>query len=130
LIAYEDDTPVFATLIASGLPGTDTHEGLFTIWARVANDTMSGFAGAPNSYALQSVPWVMYFDGSISLHGTYWHDLFGFRRSRGCVNLTISDAHWLFEWSGAGEPNEDGDIITYVYVFASGDYHGDGPQTK
>jgi lipoprotein-anchoring transpeptidase ErfK/SrfK len=91
---------------------------------------MSGFAGAPNSYALQSVPWVMYFDGSISLHGTYWHDLLGFRRSRGCVNLTIRDARWLFEWSSAGEPNEDGDIVTSVYVFASGDYQGDGPQTK
>ena len=121
LIAYENDTPVFSTLVATGLPGTDTNEGVFEIWARVANDTMSGFAGAPNSYALQSVPWVMYFDDSISLHGTYWHNLFGFRRSRGCVNLTISDAHWLFDWSGQGEPNEDGEIITYVYVYASGD---------
>ncbi|MFN8371896.1 MAG: L,D-transpeptidase [Anaerolineae bacterium] len=130
LIAYENDTPVFATLVATGLPGTDTNEGLYTIWARVQNDTMSGFTGAPNSYALQSVPYVMYFDDSISLHGTYWHDLFGFRRSRGCVNLTISDAHWLFDWTGQGEPNEDGDIVTYVYVYASGDYHGDGPQTK
>ncbi|NWF69303.1 MAG: L,D-transpeptidase [Chloroflexi bacterium] len=130
MVAYENDTPVFATLVATGLPGTDTNEGLFTIWARVANDTMSGFAGAPNSYALQSVPWVMYFDDAISLHGTYWHDLFGFRRSRGCVNLTISDAHWLYDWAGRGEPNADGEIVTHVYVYASGDYHGDGPQTK
>ncbi len=130
IIAYEDDTPVFSTLVATGLPGTDTNEGIFQIWARVANDTMSGFTGAPNSYALQSVPWVMYFDDSISLHGTYWHDLFGFRRSRGCVNMTISDARWLFDWTAQGEPNEDGEVVTYVYVYASGDYQGDGPQTK
>jgi hypothetical protein len=130
LVAYENDTAVFTTLIASGLPGTDTNEGVFEIWARVQNDTMSGFAGAPTSYALQSVPWVMYFDGSISLHGTYWHNLFGFRRSRGCVNLTISDAHWLYDWTGQGEPNEDGEIVTHVYVYASGEYRGSGAQTK
>ncbi|NJL26930.1 MAG: L,D-transpeptidase [Thermoanaerobaculia bacterium] len=61
-------------------------------------DAMAGATGAPNAYALQSVPWVMYFDGDISLHGTYWHNLFGYRQSRGCVNLTISDARWVFEW--------------------------------
>ncbi len=32
---------------------------------------MSGATGAPSAYALQLVPWVMYFDKSISLHGTY-----------------------------------------------------------
>jgi hypothetical protein len=130
LVAYEGDTAVFATLVATGLPGTDTNEGVFTIWASLDHDAMTGFAGAPNAYALQSVPYVMYFDDSISLHGTYWHDLFGFRRSRGCVNLSISDARFLFEWIQQGTPNEDGNIITYVYVHASGDYQGDGPQTK
>jgi hypothetical protein len=40
----------------------------------------------------------MYFDQSISLHGTYWHDLFGYRQSHGCVNMTISDAKYMFDW--------------------------------
>ncbi|MDX2162640.1 MAG: L,D-transpeptidase [bacterium] len=122
LIAYEDDTPVYATLISSGLERTETNEGLFNIWARMPIDPMSGATGAPNAYALQSVPWVMYFDGSISLHGTYWHDLFGYRQSRGCVNLTISDARWLFEWTGQGLPDATGNINTPVYVYSSGEY--------
>jgi hypothetical protein len=122
LVAYEDDTPVYATLIASGLPGTETNEGIFTVWARLEVDGMSGATGAPNAYALQSVPWVMYFDDSISLHGTYWHDLFGYRQSRGCVNLTISDARYTFQFFAGAEPNEEGEIVNYVYVHSSGVY--------
>jgi len=37
-------------------------------------------------------------DGGISLHGTYWHDIFGYRTSHGCVNMTISDAKWVYEF--------------------------------
>lgn len=124
LVAYEDDQPHFATLISSGLPGTETNEGLFTVWARLARDGMSGATGAPNAYALQSVPWVLYFDGSISLHGTYWHDFFGYRRSRGCVNLSISDARYVFEWLGAADApvNDNGEVMNYVYVHSSGEY--------
>jgi hypothetical protein len=124
LVAYEDDQPVFATLVSSGLPDWSTNEGVFDIWARLPRDAMAGATGAPDAYALQSVPWVMYFDGSISLHGTYWHDLFGYRRSHGCVNLSISDARWVFEWASAAEPDEDGNILNQVYVYSSGEYGG------
>lgn len=126
LIAYEDSKPVFATLVASGLDNFDTNEGLFNIWARMPDDRMSGATGAPSAYDLQSVPWVMYFDGSISLHGTYWHDFFGYRRSHGCVNLSISDAKWIFNWTQGGTPDANGSITNYVYVFSSGEY-GEAP---
>lgn len=122
LVAYDGDRPVFATLISSGLPNTETNEGLFTVWARLPRDTMSGATGAPNAYDLQSVPWVQYFDNSISLHGTYWHDFFGYRRSRGCVNLSVSDARWVYDFLTGAEPDESGEIVNYVYVFSSGDY--------
>lgn len=120
LVAYENDTPVFATLMSTGLARTETNEGLFEVWAALPRDAMSGSTGAPNAYALQSVPWVMYFDGSISIHGTYWHDLFGYRQSRGCVNLTISDARWLYLWSQGGAVV--GEEPVQVYVYSSGEY--------
>jgi hypothetical protein len=126
LVAYENDTAVFATLVSTGLPNWDTREGIFEVWARTASDGMSGATGAPDAYALQSVPWVMYFDEDISLHGTYWHDGFGYRHSHGCVNLSISDARYIFEWTEQTPPNEDGEIVTQVYVYASGDYAGQG----
>jgi hypothetical protein len=130
LVAYENDTPVFATLIASGLPGWDTNEGVYEVWARVADDRMAGATGAPDAYALESVPWVMYFDGGISLHGTYWHDGFGYRRSHGCVNLSISDARFIFEWMESAPLNEKGELVNKVFVWASGEYRGSGPATK
>ncbi len=122
LIAYEDDTPIFATLVSSGLPDWSTREGIFEIWARLKSDAMSGAAGQPDAYALQHVPWVLYFDRGISFHGTYWHDSFGYRHSHGCVNLTISDARWLFEWTAASDADEAGEIVNQVVVFSSGVY--------
>jgi hypothetical protein len=131
LIAYEGDTPVYATLIATGLPGTETREGLFEVWARLENDKMSGAAGAPTAYDLEGIPWIIYFDGNNALHGTYWHDGFGYRRSRGCVNLSISDARFIYDWTAQGQNfDEDGNLITHVYVYASGQYGGSGPATK
>ena len=122
LVAYEGHRPVFATLISTGLAGTETNRGVFEVWARLERDGMSGATGAPNAYALQSVPWVQYFDDSISLHGTYWHDTFGYRRSRGCVNLSISDARWVYDFfnpiADAGQP-------AYVYVYSSDEYRGE-----
>jgi hypothetical protein len=55
LVAYEDDTPVFATLVSTGLSGWETNEGVFTVWARLEVDGMSGATGAPDAYALQRV---------------------------------------------------------------------------
>lgn len=124
LVAYEDDTPVFATVIASGLPEWETNEGLFEVWYRVPDGSMSGSFGAPDAYALQSVPWTLYYDGDISIHGTYWHDGFGFRRSHGCVNVSISDSRWLYEWtlSADGPYNEDDQLVNNVYVYHSEAY--------
>jgi hypothetical protein len=122
LVAYQGHQPIFATLISTGLPGTETNEGIFDVWARLQSDSMSGATGAPNAYALQSVPWVQYFDGSISLHGTYWHDFFGYRRSRGCVNLSISDAKWVFEFFNSTIAAEES---AFVYVHSSGEYRGE-----
>lgn len=123
LIAYEDETPVFATLISSGLRDWPTNEGLFHVYLRYERTTMSGAQQQSDFYYLQEVPWTMYFDGDIALHGTYWHDGFGYRHSHGCVNMSITDAKWVYDWS-ADEidytiPN---DLGMAVYVYSSGQY--------
>jgi hypothetical protein len=123
LIAYEDDKPVFATLIASGLKDWPTNEGLFHVYLRYARTTMSGAQQQEDFYFLQEVPWTMYFDHDIALHGTYWHDGFGYRHSHGCVNMSITDAKWLYDWSADeldfSVPN---DLGMAVYVYSSGTY--------
>ena len=104
LTAYEGDKPVFSTLISSGLSKWQTNVGTFKVWHRAPLTPMSGAMGQPDEYSLPAVPWVMYFDNEISLHGTYWHDGFGFKHSHGCVNMSITDAHWLYNWAGDTDP--------------------------
>ena len=58
-------------------------------------------------YYLPDVPYVMYFYKGYGLHGTYWHNNFGTPMSHGCVNFSIPDAAWLFDFA---------DVGTVVYV--------------
>lgn len=105
--AYEGDRLVYATLISSGLNRWPTNEGLFQVWDRFREYKMSGAEGNVDYYFLEDVPYIMYFDdlNGIALHGTYWHDRFGFKHSHGCVNMPIKDAEWTFNWS-AEAPND------------------------
>jgi hypothetical protein len=123
LIAYEGDTPVFATLVSSGLKAWPTNEGLFHVYLRYERTTMSGAAQQEDFYFLQEVPWTMYFDGDIALHGTYWHDGFGYRQSHGCVNMSITDSKWLYDWSADEfDYSIANDTGMAVYVYSSGAY--------
>lgn len=110
LVAYSGATPVMATLISSGVKNGewDTNEGTFRVHSRVEAGTMNGAEGSPDFYSLDLVPYAQYFDGLISLHGTYWHDSFGYPHSHGCVNASITDAQWLFSWLGQ-------ESVVYVY---------------
>jgi lipoprotein-anchoring transpeptidase ErfK/SrfK len=53
-------------------------------------------------YFLRDVPYTMFFHKSYGLHGTYWHSNYGTPMSHGCVNLSIEDAAWLFEFTSEG----------------------------
>lgn len=120
MVAYEDDTPIFATLISSGRPRYDTLLGTFQTWLRMDADAMSGAMGGDGYYNLDYVPWVLYYDESYAIHAAYWHDKFGYRASHGCVNLSLTDAKWLYQWTLEG-----GDEKPFVHIFSSGDYVGE-----
>ena len=55
-------------------------------------------------YSLPNVPYVMYFYRGYALHGTYWHRNFGHTMSHGCVNLTIADSAWFYNFGFVGMP--------------------------
>jgi hypothetical protein len=116
--AYEGDRMVYATLISSGLNRWPTREGLFQVWDRFYEYKMSGAEGQVDYYFLEDIPYIMYFDEKTgaALHGTYWHDRFGFKHSHGCVNMPIKDAEWTFNWS-ADAPND-----LWVWVHTSDPY--------
>jgi hypothetical protein len=99
LSAYEGDQLVFATLISSGKGKRITRSGLFPIYQRSVTDNMSGGMGSPDAYAIYDVPWVQYFNSGMALHGAPWHDNFGYPMSHGCVNMSMTDARWAYEYA-------------------------------
>ena len=125
IIAYEGTTPVFSTLIATGLPRWPTYEGLFNIYFRTTRKHMSWGTVGDDFYALEEVPWTMFFDEGRAIHGAYWHDGFGYRRSHGCVNLSITDARWIYDWVAdymGSRTSRDVEVGPAVYVYSSGSY--------
>jgi lipoprotein-anchoring transpeptidase ErfK/SrfK len=96
---------VFATLIASGLEPFWTRPGLFQIYEKLDTTPMRGAfeADGSDAYYLEDVPWTMYFDQRRALHGAYWRANLGFPQSHGCVNLSIGDAQWIYDWAELGD---------------------------
>jgi lipoprotein-anchoring transpeptidase ErfK/SrfK len=103
ITAYQGTTPLKSVLVSTGVAWTPTPIGRFAIYTKLASQAMSGGSGA-NRYYLPGVPWVMYFTSAYAIHGTYWHHNFGTPMSHGCVNLTIDDAKWFYDWAEIGTP--------------------------
>ncbi|HEX6269818.1 MAG TPA: L,D-transpeptidase family protein [Anaerolineales bacterium] len=95
--AYEGDTIVNSFVVSTGTWRTPTVTGKFKVYIRLRSGDMRG-----PGYFLPDVPYIMYFHGDYGLHGTYWHNNFGTPMSHGCVNLSIDDAAWLYNWSSMG----------------------------
>jgi len=116
LTAYEGSQVVFQTRVSTGIPSsrptsngipTETPEGSFNIYSKMPSKHMGDgrlMQGDLNldAYELVGVPWTMFFhrlDTGYALHGTYWHNNFGWQMSHGCVNMRNEDAKWLFRWT-------------------------------
>ena len=102
LAVYDNYQLVFATVIASGLEPFWTQPGLFQIQQKKETETMRN-NDPSDFYYLDNVPWTMYFDGARALHGAYWRTRFGYPQSHGCVNLSVGDSHWVFDWAVVGD---------------------------
>lgn len=71
---------------------------LNTHW-KIISLNMSGGSSA-SGYSTPAVPWstIIHGDG-IAIHGAFWHNDFGERRSHGCINAKPEDAKWIFRWT-------------------------------
>jgi L,D-transpeptidase-like protein len=112
LIAYENSTPVFVTLISPGRGGAAkpdedpiaearTPLGAFPISGKFATATME----APGNLIHSAVPWTQNFSGPHALHAAYWHDDWGNPKSGGCINVSPLDGKRLFAWTEPALPD-------------------------
>jgi len=99
IAAYQGTTPLKSVLVSTGVAWYPTPIGHYAVYTKIASQAMSG-----PGYYLPGVPWVMYFTGAYAIHGTYWHHNFGTPMSHGCINLTIDDAKWFYDWAENGTP--------------------------
>ncbi len=131
LIAYERARPVYATLISAGrgdlrkdgtmAPHSATPSGTFAVSSKLRTATMRSENRPGRVHA--EVMFTQVFEGAFALHGAYWHDDFGDRKSAGCVNLSPIDSKWLFDWSEPRVPegwhavsSRGGDGATVVVI--------------
>jgi hypothetical protein len=110
LTAYENEQVVLETTISSGIAtanrdakalSTQTPTGEFRILSKYPSKHMGNgnLFATPEDYELPGVPWTCFFhEAGYAFHGTYWHDNFGTPMSRGCINMRIEEAKWLFRW--------------------------------
>jgi hypothetical protein len=111
LRAYVGSRVVFSTLVSTGRGvGVDesaTPTGEHRIWVKLLTSDMTNVEEnyASQYYAIEAVPWVMYFKAGYALHAAFWHDNFGTRRSHGCINLSPKDAAFLFHWTAPTMPS-------------------------
>ncbi|MER3485781.1 MAG: hypothetical protein C4345_07305 [Chloroflexota bacterium] len=116
LYAYQGDTLITQTLVSTGLAPNTTELGVFHVRYKVPVTDMQGTTG-PNGeviavgteaqggerYIVKDVPDVMYINADAeALHGTYWHNNFGYPMSHGCINLPLDMAHFLYGWAPLG----------------------------
>lgn len=95
--AYEGKNLIRSFVVSTGTWQYPTVTGQYRIYVKYPYADMSG-----PGYYLPDVPNVMYFYKGYGLHGTYWHNNFGTPMSHGCVNFSIPDSSWLFDFASVG----------------------------
>ena len=103
---FENGNVVASYTISSGLSGTPTPTGHFTVNAFTRVQDMGALCYNPaavNSYCTKDVPWITWFAPDIAFHGaSNFRSRLGFPQSHGCVNMWNDDAKFVYDWTARG----------------------------
>ncbi|PIZ24514.1 hypothetical protein COY48_02540 [Candidatus Collierbacteria bacterium CG_4_10_14_0_8_um_filter_43_86] len=98
--AFEDGVLAHTEfVVATGKASTPTVTGNYEIYIKLESTRMTG-----PGYDISNVPWTMYFHQGYGFHGAPWNNNLGHPASHGCVNMSVEDAKWLFDWAEVGTP--------------------------
>lgn len=97
--AWLDGKLQYFAKVSSGKGAFKTPTGNFKVYGKTRDQKMSGA-----DFYLPHIPYILWYNGDYSLHGTYWHNNFGTPMSHGCSNLSVQDAKWFFEFADVGTP--------------------------
>jgi hypothetical protein len=104
LYAYEHGRIAKTYFVSTGVVRHPTPEMKTNIRAKIAVKRYTWVYGSnnPDNYDLPNVKWNLQIADHIFIHSAYWHHNFGYRMSHGCINESIADAKWLYDWAGVG----------------------------
>lgn len=101
LTYYSGDYVVSQYIISTGLPGRDTPKGNFTVLKKLP---LVDYIG--KGYSYPKTKWNLRFKpspaGNYYIHGAYWHDNFGKKKSSGCVNVAYPQMERLYHFAHEG----------------------------
>lgn len=107
--AYRGSTVVFgpvSVVTGDSTEDTPSDPGSYEIYLKYEEQDMTNASryspDHPDYYLTEDVPWVMYYNGGEGFHGAPWRSSFGYEGSHGCINMTVSDAKWLWDWAPMG----------------------------
>jgi hypothetical protein len=102
LSCYEGSSEVYFCRISTGYGEKySTPVGDQAVAWKIFSIHMAANTGSDSGYDTMAVPWPVFFNtnAGAAIHGTFWHNDFGVRRSHGCVNVSPEDAKWIFRWT-------------------------------
>jgi hypothetical protein len=102
LSCLEGTNEVYFCRISSGYGEQfSTPVGEQAISWKIFSIHMAANTGSDSGYDTMGVPWPVFFNtnAGAAIHGVFWHNDFGVRRSHGCVNVLPQDAKWIFRWT-------------------------------
>jgi hypothetical protein len=108
LSCFEGNNEVFFCRMSSGQKynslGAVSNElatpvGDLSAWWKIISKNMTA-GNEQAGYSTPAVPWCTFISGEgVAIHGAFWHNDFGERRSHGCINVKPEEAKWIFRWT-------------------------------
>ena len=108
-----DGQILMSTDIVTGLPtrARQTPEGVYTILERMRNKTLRGALKPDGTYEYETPVdyWMRVTYSGVGFHDATWQRTFGgdvytYRGSHGCINMSYSDAGQLYDLIQVGDP--------------------------
>lgn len=102
LSCFEGSSEVYYCRISSGYGESfSTPLGDQPVAWKTYSIHMAANTGSDSGYDTMAVPWPVFFNtnAGAAIHGVFWHNDFGVRRSHGCINASPEDAKWIYRWT-------------------------------
>lgn len=102
LSCFEGTNEVYFCRISTGYgEAFSTPLGVQAISWKIMSIHMAANTASDSGYDTMGVSWPTFFNTNVgaAIHGVFWHNDFGVRRSHGCINVAPEDAKWIFRWT-------------------------------